>query len=376
MGYSGAGVVWVRRIGKPAGQGKDAGVRAKTLSTFNPESAGGARVSIKVAVRSYGPQGNEVNGFGGGEQRWSANLAHFLQSEGYEVLRCVEGQDAGCEVFFDASWERCMHSKARAHIHFSFSGANEGALKFPCPQSGKCNFANPYWETHLAAVEWAKQVPNINPVFVPQPYPDNLLPASAQIHGFERKDIFWGTKDMFHPNFGNQQRPDGREHVFIQNGLDTLRALIRFQKKVDFNMHFILKHHLDQAPPRLGIPGLLSQFRNTTYHAVTPWTAVINLLAVSKFNVPVGGLWGSAPESIFARSLPLLYPRNQFYFDMKILPRVEETTEDEIYETLDRLWFDRQAYCEIYDVLQEKFQDHRTEGLRKNLQLVYEKVGL
>lgn len=334
---------------------------------------------MRIAVRTYGPRGNQVNGFGGGEQRWSANLAHFLATEGHQVIRCNEGQDEGCDVFFDASWERCHLSKAKVHIHFSFSGANEGALKFQCPQSGQCNFANPYYETHLAAVEWAKKVPVINPVFVPQPYPDTLLPAHASIHGFDRNEIFWGTKDMFHPNFCKPEclRPDGREHVFVQNGLDTLRALLRFQKKVDFGITFALLHHLiGESPERLGIKELLGQFRNAQFHQVMQWTEIIDTLSRCKFNVPVGGLWGSAPESIFARALPLLYPKNQFYFDMNVLPNVNEVTEDEIYDTLDRLWFDREAYTEPYDILQEMFKEHRSDGLRKNIAIALEKAGL
>jgi len=43
---------------------------------------------------------------------------------------------------------------------------------------------------------------------------------------------------------------------------------------------------------------------------------------------------------------------------------------------MERLWFDERAYNEIYDVLQELIKDHRTDGLRKNLAIVYEKVGL
>jgi len=332
---------------------------------------------MKIAIRTYGPNGDAVDGFGGGEQRWSANLAHFYQSEGIEVIRCNEGQDAGCDIFFDASWERCHLSKARAHIHFSFAGANRGALEFPCIRAGTCNYANPYRQTHEEGVKWSLEEPTINPVFVPQPYPDNLLPASADVHGFQRNNIFWATKDMFHPNFckPDQMRGD-REHVFVQNGLDTLRALIRFQKKVDFNIHFALTHHLQEAPERLGVLPLVDQFRNVTFSNITPWRKVIDCLSSSKFNVPVGGLWGSAPESIFARSLPLLYPNNQFYAGMEILPRVENVTEDEIYDTMDRLWHDERAYNEIYDVLQEMIKDHRTDGLRKNLAIVYEKVGL
>lgn len=334
---------------------------------------------MKIAVRTYGPNGNPVDGFGGGEQRWTANLAHFLRTEGHEVIRCNEGQDEGCDIFFDASWERCQQSRARAHIHFSFAGANRGALEFPCVRNGepKCNYANPYRQTHEEGVRWEKEEPNINAVFVPQPYPDNLLPLSAHTPGFHRNGILWATKDMFHPNFckPDQMRGD-REHVFVQNGLDTLRALIRFQKKVDFNIHFALQHHLAEAPERLDIQGLVSQFRNVTFSGITPWTHIIQLLSTSKFNVPVGGLWGSAPESIFARSLPLLYPRNQFYFGMDILPDVNTVTEDEIYDTLERLWYDENAYNEIYDILQEKIKDHRSDGLRKNLAIVYEKVGL
>ena len=331
---------------------------------------------MRIAVRTYHPH-DGLDSFGGGEQRWSANLSHFLRTEGHEVIRCHEGQDSGCDIFFDASWERCQFSKARTHIHFSFSGSNKGALEFPCIQNGTCNYANPYRQTHEEGIKWSLEEPNINPVFVPQPYPDDLFAAAFQTHGFQRNNIFWGTKDMFHPSFCKPEhlRPGGREHVFVQNGLDTMRALLRFQKKVDFHIHFALRHHLNQAPPRLGVQEMLRQFRNAAYSEVMPWQQLVGYLSTCKFNVPVGGLWGSAPESMAARSLPLLYPRNQFYSDMNILPNVNDATEDEIYDALERLWFDENAYNEIYDVLQEKIKDHRTGGLRKNLKLVFEKVG-
>lgn len=336
---------------------------------------------MRIAIRKYfTPAENTIDGFGGGEQRWSANLAHFLSREGHDVIRCAEGEDAGCDLFLDASWERCQFGKARAHIHFSFSGANAGALQFPesCINTGTCNFACPYLETHQETIRWTEFQPNVNPIFLPQPYPDDLLPAHSSIHGFERNGIFWGTKDMFHPNFCKPEciRPDGREQVFVQNGLDTLRALLRLQRRVNFDMTFILAHHLQQSPERLGVRELLQQFRNVKFGTIVAWTTIIDVLSSCKLSVPVGGLWGSTPESMFAKSLPMLYPNNQFYAGMQILPLVLDATEDSIYDTLERLWFDRDAYTASYNALQEKFKDHRTEGLRKNFAVALQKVGL
>jgi len=333
---------------------------------------------MKIAVRTYGPQGSAVSGFGGGEQRWTANLAHFLEAEGHEVKRCNEGQDGDCEIFFDASWERCQLSRAKHHIHFSFFGPNHGAKKISeCMRSGNCNIAGPYRTAYNNLIKWTKDE-RCNPFFIPQPYPDDLLPAAAiKIRGFDRTSIFWGTKDNFHPIFDNQKRPNGLEHVFIQSGLDTLRALIRFQEKVDFKMYFILKHHLDQAPAGLEIPALLSQFRNTEFHNVVPWANLMKILADCKLNVPVGGLWGSIPETIFTHGLPLIYPKNQFSDDFgSIMPLVKTTTEDDIYEALNVLWFDEKIYLRNQELLNDLFKDHRTEGLKRNLKIAFEQLGL
>lgn len=334
---------------------------------------------MRIAVRTYGSEGDQVNGFGGGEQRWTANLAHFLRSEGHEVIRCNEGQDAGCDVFFDASWERCQHVRSPKHVHFSFFGPNPGAKEISeCVRSGNCNLAGPYRTAYNNLLKWAK-VEKHNSFFVPQPYPDDLMPAPArEVRGFERNEIFWGTKDNFHPVFDPQRDPNtGREHVFIENGLNTLRALIRFQDKVPFKMHFLLKHHLDQAPARLGVPALLDQIKDKQFYTVVPWQPLVGILSRCKLNVPVGGLWGSIPETIFTNGYPLIYPQNQFSDDFgSIMPLVREVTEDEVYDAINTLWFDEKIYERNRELLNDLFKDHRTEGLRRNLKIVFEKLGL
>lgn len=335
---------------------------------------------MKIAVRTYGPMGTEVDGFGGGEQRWTANLAHFLRSEGHDVVRCGEGGDTGCEIFFDASWELCQHVQAPRHVHFSYFGYTSGMLEYPCFQTGNCNIAVPYrlaWNDNLKTRYTTEY--KFNPILIPQPYPDNLLPPGADSPGFGRPDIFWGTKDNFHPNFAkpDQIRKDGREHVFIQGGLDTLRALIRLQKKADFKMHFLLKYQLDQAPPRLGVPELLDQFKDKQFYNIVPWSGLVEILTRCKLNVPVSGLWGSIPETIFAGSLPLIFPRNQLSGDFgSILPLPEHADEQDIYEALETLWFDEKIYLKNQELLNDLFKDHRTEGLRHNMKVVFERLGL
>lgn len=335
---------------------------------------------MRVAVRSYGPQGSAVNGFGGGEQRWTANLAHFLEAEGHDVVRCVEGRDSNCDVFFDASWERCQQVNAPRHVHFSYFGYTSGMLQSSCFRSGECNVAVPYRLTWNENKKRLCDIPHkFNLLLIPQPYPDDLLPSEATTPGFNRSDIFWATKDNFHPNFAkpDQLRPDGREHVFIQGGLDTLRALIRFQNKAEFRIHFLLKHHLDQAPGRLGVPALLDQINNKQFYNVVPWIDLVRLLAQCKLNVPVGGLWGSIPETIFTYGMPLIFPRNQFSGDFgSILPLPENADEQDIYLALEELWFDERVYRRNHDILQALFWDHRTDGLRENIKIAIEKVGL
>jgi len=137
---------------------------------------------MKIAVRHYG-QGDHINGFGGGEQRWTANLAHFLRTEGHRVVRCDEGQEGSdCDVFFDASWERCQYVVAKKHVHFSFFGPNRGAKEISeCMRSGECNLAGPYRTAYNNLIKWSK-TEKCNPFLIPQPYPDDLLPAPASDH--------------------------------------------------------------------------------------------------------------------------------------------------------------------------------------------------
>jgi hypothetical protein len=254
-------------------------------------------------------------------------------------------------------------------------------LEFPCFHTGACNIAVPY---RLAWNENRKHIANpgvqgkFNILLIPQPYPDDLLPASAATPGFERQEIFWGTKDNFHPNFTKPEAHRGdKEQVFVQGGLDTLRALLRLQQKVDFGMHFLLKHHLDQADPRLGVPQLLDQFKYKKFYNTVPWQPLVGILANCKLNVPVGGLWGSIPETIFTKGMPLIFPRNQFSGDFgSILPLPEHADEQDISQAIEELWFNERIYRMNYEVLQDLFKDHRTNGLRENLKLALERIGL
>ncbi len=334
---------------------------------------------MKIAIRSYGAVGNTLNGYGGGEGRWTSNMAYFLQSEGHEVVRCAEGQDHNCDLFLDASWERCQYVNAPVHVHHSFFACNNGALEFPCLPSGDCNLAVPHRREWVQDQNWKKLLEKpFNNIFLPVPYPDNLLPSNVDdVRGFDRTEILWATKDMFHPNFEPQTRPDGREQVFIQGGLDTLKALLRLQKKTEFTMHFLLKEMIDQAHPRFGVPQLLSQFRNKQFYGRVLWTDLISIAARCKLNVPVGGLWGSIPESIFTKGLPMFFSRNCWSNEFgTLLPFPENADEQDIYEALETLWFDERVYQRNFEIQQMLFEDHRTEGLRRNFKIAFEQLGL
>ncbi len=334
---------------------------------------------MKIAIRDFGSIGNTVNGYGGGEQRWSANLAHFLAAEGHDLIRCAEGQDHNCDLFLDASWERCQNIKAPVHVHFSFFACNAGGLEFPCLPSGDCNMAVPYRNEWIKNVEWNKKLEkSFTNLFIPQPYPDAFLPAAANaVEGFARTEIMWASKDMFHPNFVSTPRSAELEHVFVQGGLDMLRALLRLQEKAEFKMNFLMSHFLDQAHPRLGVPELLSRFRNVEFQGQLPWTDLLEVAAKCKLSVPVGGLWGSIPEAVFTKGLPMYCQRNLFsaYFGCR-LPTAELTDEDDMYEALEDLWFDEKVYQRDFEIQQILFEDHRTEGLRRNLKIAFEQLGL
>ena len=334
---------------------------------------------MKIAIRSYGD--DSIDGFGGGEQRWLANLAHFLRTEGHEIHRLHQqvGCDSSFDIYLDAAWEDCHRIPASVpHVHFSYFGGHDGIRKMECFQSGKCNLASPYRDAWVKNAIWAKQADiRFTNICVPQPYPDDLLPEHSKVPGFERQEIFWATKDNFHPNFASQKRPDGRYHVFVQGGLDTLSALLRLEKKVDFKMNFLLAHHLQQAPPELGVLELVNSFKNKEFRAIAPWTQLVDILARCKLNVPIGGLWGSIPETIFAKSLPLIFPRNQFSERFgSILPFPEDANEEDIYQALETLWFDKRIYDLNYEYLQDLFKEHRTDGLRRAVSIMFDQIGV
>lgn len=346
---------------------------------------------MRIAIRSYG-QGDHINGFGGGEQRWTANVAHFLRTEGYQVVRCAEGRDEGCDLFLDAGFENraCYRIKAPLHVHFRYFGAwQPDHSSSECVESGKCISAAPNKETYLNMLPgnrftqsfWVEKgyADKVVSLFLPQPYPDDLLPSHINVPGFDRNEIFWGTKDMFHPVFG-QAWQEGDQHGWkiVNHGLCTLKALLRLQNErgAEFKMNFLMAHHLREAPAFLGVAELINSFRHKEFRNITPWTDLVSIMARCKLNTPIGGLWGSTPEAIFTGTLPVQFPNNQFYADYSLLPPPENIDEHNLYEILERLWFDREFYHQHLNELSERFQDHRTAGLQRNFQEAFAKIGV
>jgi hypothetical protein len=339
---------------------------------------------LKIAYRYYGPHG--INGFGGGEQRWVVNAVHFLSKEGHIVQPCHEGKDLGYDLFIDPGFEHgaCLKVRASKHLHLRFCGPwTPDHSSIDCVNSGNCIASAPYWETQQNFDNYEPWIRDghadkVTPVFFPVPYSDDLLPATAQVPGFQRNEILWATKDMFHPIFAKAyvEEPGSHGWKIVNAGLCILKSLIRLQERVDFQVNFLMSHHLREAPDFLGIPALVDQIKNKKFANITPWMQLIDIMARCKLNVPVGGLWGSTPEAIFAGTLPMQHPKNQFYAGYNILPEPIDLTEDNYYDALERHWFDEAAYNTAMEPLQVLFEHHRTEGLRRNFKETLETIGV
>lgn len=348
---------------------------------------------LKIAYRGYGNHSVGVNGFGGGEHRYNANSIHFLETEyGHEIIP-VENhpliKDVACDLVYDPPFEGrgCRELRTPKHIHMRFGPLHTNYESEECASSGDCVIVVPWKEAYAECLKFDGDYHDkVHPLYLPLAYPDDLLPASSAVPGFERNEVFWGTKDMFHPTFAEGYlegeadpsiRKDSHGWKIVNAGLCTLKALLRLEKRVDFKMNFVMAHHLKEAPDHLGVLDLVNSFKNKSFQGIAPWrTSLIETMSRCKLNVPIGGLWGSSPEAIFTGCLPMIHPNNMFYADFDIMPEPIDLTEDVLYDIFERHWFDKDVYNTSSQRLQERFEDHRTPGLRKHYADFFEYLGL
>lgn len=326
-------------------------------------------MSLKIAFQAYGQ--NHINGYGGLEQRFAVNWAYFLKEEGHDVHFLKEG--AGCDSSFDLYWNapvcsiparQCPPIKARKHIHSYFHFDVRSVIEFcPCHERGECYFSSPYIDTFHKMKDFADEMGNFKAVFTPIAYPDKWRPDVSP--GFDRTEIMWANKGSLDPQYGPENAPH-----YPENSVKLLQALIRLNQKADFKITFVLNSLISNARPEYGVPELIGQLKNVDSVDRLPWTQLVKKMSHCKINTHAGGLTSAINECFFVDTVPLAN-RNFGFFnslcqDLDIIPDPQNASSDEIFEGLDRLWFDREWYNKVNDSFQELFIHHRTEGLRKS----------
>ena len=337
---------------------------------------------MKIAVRSWGNNRDNLNGFGGLELRYTVNYAHFLRSEGHEVhfFDDRRGCDSSYDLAIDAPNNNCGSVKAKFHTHNWFSPrtnflvGNVNIQSNPCYHRGQMVVSDPYRYSYDNAMRSEVEHNFKHILFLPLAYPDDLLPSNL-VPGFERNIIFWGNKGNFNPEFGPE-----RDMHYVTNGIETLKALVRLNKKADFQTVFVLDNYIRDT--RLEwkdeIEDLIRQLKNVSRLDQIPWTQYVNIMSQTKINTHVGGLTSGINECLFTQSVPATPEQFIFFQDvakeLNIIPSAEVATADEIYDAYERLWFDEQYYLHVHDAFQDAFVDHRTEGLRKHWQAAMEEL--
>ena len=337
---------------------------------------------MKIAVRSYGSYRDNLDGFGGLELRYVVNYAHFLRNEGHEVhyFDDVLGCDSSFDFAIDAPNHNCPTVKAKIHTHNWFSpcttvaAQNPGICDNQCYQSGQLIITDPYRYGYENAMKSEVEHNFKHILFLPIAYPDDLMPKNM-VPGFERNVIFWGNKGNFNPEFGPE-----RAMYYVTNGIETLKALVRLNKKADFKTVFVLDNYFRETRLewREEIADLVGQLKDVERLDQVTWTRYLDIMSQTKINTHVGGLTSGINECIFTQGAPATPVEFIFFQDvakeLNIMPSAEIATAGEIYDAYERLWFDESYYLHVRDAFQDVFVDHRTEGLRKHWQAAMEEL--
>ena len=335
---------------------------------------------MKIAVRSHEPT-NSIDGYGGLEQRLGVMWGYFLEKEGHDVHYYHE--NVGCDESFDLAIDcpseptrSCTGDRprirAKQHIHSSYGigpATHPEITCSPCYKNGNYILGVPHRQPYtlgLGLMAQGKTKAQI--LFLPLPYPDELMPQGLE-KGFNRTEIWWGNKGNFDPVIG----PDHPAYEpFMVNGVETLKALIKLNQKVDFKITFLLSRRTKEAAarwPDLGINELISQLKNVEQRETMPWTQLVQAIGKCKLNTHPGGLTSSIHETIFTHGVPVTPRENAHMFlrspGVDLIRERQGVTADEIYDTYERLWFDEKFYTQVYEVYQESFEDHRSANVKK-----------
>lgn len=338
---------------------------------------------MRVGIRSYGSYREHLESVGSIDLRNNIQYAHFLRSEGHEV--CFFDENArevvGFDVVLDAPRERCGHIRAAHHIHSFFFPFDRYSLEIPCALSNPCYhsgqfiLSSPYKHGYTKAKDQLADFNYKHLLFLPLPYPDDLCPVDL-VPGFQRDVIFWANKGNFSSDYG----PEWNMH-FITNGIETLKALVRLNRRANFKTVFLLDHLIRETRVdwRGEVLDLIHQLKDVERLEQVPWSQYVRLMARTKINTHVGGLTSGINECLFTRGVPAAPEKFVFFQDvaaeLKILPPAETATADEIYDAYERLWFDEKYYSYVHDAFQDVFVDHRSAGLRKHWQQAIEELN-
>ena len=335
---------------------------------------------LKIAVTAYSL--NRLDDFGGLEHRFAVNWGHFLRSEGHEVHFFPENY--GCDSSFDLFWNapvcsvpsrQCQTLRAKKHLHNYFHFDVRPVVQYcPCAPQGECYFSNPYIDTFAKLQEIEREAVTFKGVFTPIAYPDQWCPQGL-VPGFDRNEIMWCNKGSLDPKFGPENAP-----YYPGNSVELLKALIKLNQKADFKITFAYDSLIRTARPQYGVEGLISQLKNVERVDKIPWSNLVDRMSRCKVNTHAGGLTSAINECLFVGAVPLAN-RDFGFFNAKcqelnIIPNPQHATADEIYDGLEKLWFDKDWYNYVNASYQELFSYHRTEGLRKAwkelLELLYD----
>jgi hypothetical protein len=241
----------------------------------------------------------------------------------------------------------------------------EPALGFcPCVQKGDCYFSNPYIDTFSKLEESAVAAAGkFIPLFTPLPYADNWLPQNLP-PGFDRQEIMWCNKGSLDPKFGPEHAP-----YYPENSVNLLKALVKLNQKADFKITFVLDSLIRTARPEYGTEALISQLKNVERVDKIPWSNLVNRMSLCKINTHAGGLTSAINEALFVGTAPLTNSHfgffNELCQELNIVPNPQHATTEEIYDGLEKLWFDREHYTNVVNSFEELFRYHRTQGVRK-----------
>ena len=286
-----------------------------------------------------------INNQGIGDIRWVANIYHLLTANGYDV-EFVHWKNAECcDILLDIHHlDHCVQTNAKRHVHFSFWSQNfEARPNARICDDGKLTIIGTCYRRSFDTDKTRGN--KLIPVFCPMPYPDDLMP-NCSVPGFDRTHITWAIRRSYLHDYCKT----------YSNNL--LRALIRLNKRADFTIDFIDYNHVQGGTSLKEGEGLINQLSCVTKHVRIPWKDVLDIQAQSKITLYHDFESGaSTNETLFCKGVPLFPADNHFWYVPEGVGSPK--TEQELYDALERLWFDEQLYQRHLEFYQDAFSDHR-----------------